>query len=221
MNDEAERARDRYERAHDPSRVIALSDGVFAIIITLLVLEMHVPDLSAGQSLAEALDEVRPSFVAFLISFIVAAIAWAGHRDLFSYVRRTDRALIWFNVLYLLPVCLLPFAASLLSRHDEEPLALQAYGAALVAIAASRLVTWLYATNRPHLLYEPIGFAARRAGAMIVMLQGVIYAAAIFVSEYSIIVPLVIYAATPAAYFLGVAFIRAGAPPASAERDFT
>ena len=81
-----------YERTRDPARVLALSDGVFAIILTLLVLEIHVPDLTGGQSLAEAAREVRPSFIAFLISFVVVAIAWAGHRDLFALIRDTAPA---------------------------------------------------------------------------------------------------------------------------------
>src|SRR5262249_7043449 len=97
-----ERFRGSYERSHDPTRVLALSDGVFAIIITLLVLEIHVPDLAQGQTLREALREVRPSFVSFLISFVVVAIAWAGHRDLFALIHRTDRMLVWLNILYLL-----------------------------------------------------------------------------------------------------------------------
>jgi uncharacterized membrane protein len=69
-----EPARASFERHHDPARVLALSDGVFAIIITLLVLEVHVPELTQGQSLAEALEELRPSLVAFVISFILAGI---------------------------------------------------------------------------------------------------------------------------------------------------
>src|SRR3954449_1076236 len=104
----------RYERTHDPARVLALSDGVFAIIITLLVLEIHVPELAQGQSLGDAGREIRPSFIAFLISFVVVAIAWDGHRDLFSLIRRTDRSLIWFNFLYLLPLSVIPFGASLI-----------------------------------------------------------------------------------------------------------
>jgi uncharacterized membrane protein len=86
-----ERDRHSYERAHDPARVLALTDGVFAIILTLLVLEIHVPELAGGQTLVDALREVRPSFTAFLISFVVVAIAWAGHRDTFSLIRRADR----------------------------------------------------------------------------------------------------------------------------------
>lgn len=117
-----ERIRQSYERAHDPSRVLALSDGVFAIIITLLVLEIHVPDLAQGQSLREALEEIRPSLTAFLISFVVVAIAWAGHRDIFSLIRRIDRALVWLNIIYLLPLCILPFGASLIARSRTSRL---------------------------------------------------------------------------------------------------
>jgi uncharacterized membrane protein len=106
-----EQARALFERQHDPTRVLALSDGVFAIIITLLVLEIHVPELTQGHSLNQALAEIRPSFVAFVISFILAGMYWVGHRDLFALIRRTDRVLVWLNILYLLPLCLLPFAA--------------------------------------------------------------------------------------------------------------
>jgi hypothetical protein len=130
------------ERLHDPARVLALTDGVFAIIITLLVLEIHVPELTQGHSLNEALAEVRPSLVAFVISFILAGMYWVGHRDLFALIRRTDRGLVWLNILYLLPLCLLPFGAGLLGRYDTEPVALRIYGLNLVVIAVMRVVIW-------------------------------------------------------------------------------
>jgi uncharacterized membrane protein len=152
------------ERLHEPARVLALSDGVVAIIITLLVLEVHVPQLTQGHSLNEALAELRPSLVAFVISFILAGMYWVGHRDLFALIRRTDRGLVWLNVLYLLPLCLLPFAAGLLGRYDTEPVALRIYGLLLVAIAVMRVVMWLYATNRPHLLWQRLDARQRRAG---------------------------------------------------------
>ena len=69
----------REERRRDPSRVLALTDGVFAIIITLLVLDIHVPELSAHEKLATAIADVRPSFISFVIAFIVAAMQWVGH----------------------------------------------------------------------------------------------------------------------------------------------
>ena len=64
----------RDERRRDPSRVLALTDGVYAIIITLLVLDIHVPELSAHETLGAAISEVRPSFIGFTIAFIVAAM---------------------------------------------------------------------------------------------------------------------------------------------------
>src|SRR5690242_13273036 len=94
---------ERVARRHDPSRVLALSDGVFAIIMTLLVLDVRVPELAAGQSLNQALGQVRPSLTAFVISFVLAGMYWVGHRDLFTLIRRTDRFLVWLNILYLLP----------------------------------------------------------------------------------------------------------------------
>jgi uncharacterized membrane protein len=69
----------REEQRRDPSRVLALTDAVFAIIITLLVLDIHVPELSPHEHLPTAISDVRPSFISFVIAFIVAAMQWVGH----------------------------------------------------------------------------------------------------------------------------------------------
>jgi uncharacterized membrane protein len=170
-----ESARVLLERLHDPARVLALSDGVFAIIVTLLVLEIHVPELTQGHSLNEALAELRPSLVAFVISFILAGMYWVGHRDLFALIRRTDRGLVWLNILYLLPLCLLPFGAGLLGRYDREPVALRIYGLVLVLIAGMRVVIWLYATNRPHPLWQRPDARQRRVGLVLGAVPGLVY----------------------------------------------
>jgi TMEM175 potassium channel family protein len=219
MDDEG--TRQSYERAHDPSRVLALSDGVFAIIITLLVLEIHVPDLAQGQSLRGALEEIRPSLTAFLISFVVVAIAWAGHRDIFSLIRRIDRALVWLNIVYLLPLCILPFGASLIARFEKEPVALRIYGLLLLATAVSRLGVWWYASGRPHLLFAPVDRRSRRAGAALAAVPGGFYAVAIFISNDAPTASLVIYAAVPVLYFIGITLTRSSAPPGSTEQEFT
>jgi|SRR3990172_729002 len=211
----------QYERLHDPSRVLALSDGVFAIVITLLVLEIHVPDLTQGQTLKEALIEVRPSFLAFLISFVVVAISWSGHRDLFALIRRTDRPLVWLNLAYLLPLSIVPFGASLLARFGRDPVALRLYGLMLVTIAAMRLVIWLYATGRPHLLYVPVDAPSRRMGALLVLVPLTCYALAFAIARSSPTAAFVIYAAVPIVYFIGVTFARSAGPPGSVEQEFT
>jgi uncharacterized membrane protein len=215
------RLQERYERAHDPTRVLTLSDGVFAIVITLLVLEIHVPDLAQGQTLRDALREVRPSFIAFLISFVVVAIAWAGHRDLFALIRRTSRALVWLNILYLLPLSILPFGASLIARFDEEPVALEMYGILLVAIEVTRLAIWWYATGRSYLLVAPVSERFRRAGVIIAAGPAFAYALAFVLASDAPTASLLIYGIVPILYFIAITLARSSAPLGSAEQDFT
>ena len=210
----------RSDREHDPARVLALSDGVIAIVITLLVLELHVPDLAGGQNLTEALREIRPSFIGFLISFVVTAIAWAGHRDLFALIRRTDRPLVWLNFVYLFPLSLLPFGAALISRYESEPAALSLYGVLLLLIALTRLVVWLYATNRPHLLHEPIDRRVKTIGVLIVALPAALYVLAIGLADSAPSASLGIYLAAPVLYFVGVFVSRSIAPQGEAD-EFT
>jgi TMEM175 potassium channel family protein len=204
----SDHARVMFEREHDSSRVLAITDGVFAIIMTLLVLDVHVPELSQGQSLNEALREVRASLTAFAISFILAGMYWVGHRDLFALIRRTDRNLVWLNILYLLPLCLLPFGTKLLGRYDQEARALRVYGLVLVAIAIMRAVIWLYATNRPHLLWQRLDDRQRRAGLAIAVVPGLIYLLAILIAEAVPAVALAIYAGIPLLYFLSITVLR-------------
>jgi uncharacterized membrane protein len=196
------------EQLHHPARVLALTDGVFAIIITLLVLEIHVPELTQGQSLSEALGELRPSLVAFVVSFILAGLYWVGHRDLFALIRRTDRGLVWLNVLFLLPVCLLPFGAGLLGRYDREPVALRIYGLLLVAIAVMRVVIWLYATNRPHLLWQRPDVRQRRAGLALGLFPALAYLLAFLLAGTAPQVSLAIYGGLPVLYFLSITVLR-------------
>jgi uncharacterized membrane protein len=210
-----------YDRGTDPFRVVAFSDAVFAIIITLLVLEIHVPELTGGQSLTDALDEIRPSLIAFLISFVVVAIAWAGHRDLFALIRRTDRAIVWLNFTYLLPLSILPFGASLIARFDSEAVALEMYGFLLVGITLTRLAIWVYATGRPHLLFTPMDTRSRMLGTLAVGVPGAAYAIAIILASTSPTASLVIYGAVPVLYFVTITIVRSAAPPGTAEHDFT
>jgi uncharacterized membrane protein len=216
-----ETAKALVERLHDPARVLALSDGVFAIIITLLVLEIHVPELTQGQSLNQALAEIRPSLTAFVISFILAGMYWVGHRDLFALIRRTDRGLVWLNVLYLLPLCLLPFGAGMLGRYDQEPVALRIYGLVLVAIAVMRVVIWLYATNRPHLLWQRLDDRQRRAGLALNLAPGLVYLLAFLVARSAPGVSLLIYAAVPVLYLLSITVLRSSRKRNQEYADFT
>jgi len=199
----------RYERSLNRARVLTLSDGVFAIAMTLLVLELRVPERTVNVKAVDVLRDIRPSFIAFLISFFVIASAWANHRDLFEVIRLTDRNLVWLNVVYLLPLTMIPFGAALLSRYGTDKLSLTIYGGLLLAIAVMRLLIWLYATSRPHLLFEPVGRELRRSGVLLVIVPISLYVAAIVLAQVGNIgqdVSVVIYALVPVLYFVTIIF---------------
>jgi uncharacterized membrane protein len=188
--------------------VVALSDGVFAIILTILVLEIAVPkDLSHG-SLGTVLEELRPTLFAWVISFLITGMYWVSHRDLFAKVRVVNRDLVWLNLLFLLPVGLIPFAASLLGEYPDEPIALHLYGGVMIAVAVMRLVMYRYVTRRPALLgagdvseHAAIGFAL---GAVTIVIYGIAMAVAAVRPPVSVF----LYFSVPLVYFLAVTLLR-------------
>src|SRR5208282_2063000 len=211
----------REERRRDPSRVLALTDGVFAIIITLLVLDIHVPELSAQETLRSALLDVRPSFIAFVLAFIVASMRWVGHRDLFALIRYIDRGVIWLNLLALFAVCLLPFGSALLGRYYEDPLALRLFGLILIATSLTRTVIWAYAVRKPSLVHEPLDRASIRSGLALSAFPVAVYAVAFAIARISPQASLAVYALAPVLYFLAITLLRWLAPRGSAEHEFT
>jgi uncharacterized membrane protein len=211
----------REERRRDPSRVLALTDGVFAIIITLLVLDIHVPELMAHEHLGTAISDVRPSFVSFVIAFIVAAMQWVGHRDLFTLIRYTDRSVIWLNLLTLFAVCLLPFGSALLSRYYEDPLALRVFGLILIGTSVTRTAIWAYATQRPLLIHEPLDRVSIRSGLALSVFPVVVYVIAFAIAGVSPQASLAVYASEPVLYFIAITLLHLVAPRGSAQRQFT
>jgi uncharacterized membrane protein len=211
----------REERRKDQSRILALTDGVFAIIITLLVLDIHVPELSAHEHLGTAISEVRPSFISFAISFIVAAMQWVGHRDLFTLIRYVDRTIIWLNLLTLFAVCLLPFGSALLSHYYEDPLALRMFGIILIGTSVARTAMWAYATHRRSLLHEPLDRASMWSGLGLSAFPVAIYVVAFAIANISPQASLAVYASGPVLYFIAITLLRVLGPRGSAEREFT
>src|SRR5262249_50284955 len=107
-------------------RIMFLTDGVFAIALTLLVLDLHVPDV-ANDLLKQAVLDDAPSFFAFGLTFAVIALSWMGHHRFTATIDRVDHRFVKWNFLYLASICLMPYASSLISRHDESSFAVAAY----------------------------------------------------------------------------------------------
>ena len=98
------------------TRLEAFSDGVFAIAITLLIIEVRVPDSHAGD-LARDLANQWPSYAAFVVSFAIIGIIWVNHHDIFERIVTVDRPLLFLNLLLLLTVAFLPFPTALLGDY--------------------------------------------------------------------------------------------------------
>ncbi|HEY6580040.1 MAG TPA: TMEM175 family protein [Rubrobacter sp.] len=103
-----------------------MSDGVYAIALTLLAVELILPESATslhGNKLLESLFESWPKVLAFLISFTVIANFWVGHNDRFQHVRLFDGGLMWLALLQLLCVAFIPFPTSVIGGHIEDPVA--------------------------------------------------------------------------------------------------
>lgn len=100
-------------------RVLTFSDGVFAIAVTLLVLDLREPIVSHG--LLDALLKQWPAYLSYVLSFLVIGIVWAQHHLMFQIIRRTDHLFLLINVVFLMWVAVLPFPTSILARYIESP----------------------------------------------------------------------------------------------------
>jgi uncharacterized membrane protein len=214
-------AQELLERSRDPGRVLTLTDGVFAIIMTLLVLDIHVPQLLGNEHLSSALLQVWPTLLVFVISFVLTGMYWVAHRDMFTLVHGVDRGLVWLNILFMLPVALVPFAASLLGEYSHDPLAIQLYGLLLVLISLMRLLLWYYIGTRRHLLIEHVDRRTLLTGIATAIIPAILYIVSILLAGFAPYVSLGIYAGVPLLYFIGITFLRRSAPKGSPERDFT
>jgi uncharacterized membrane protein len=131
----------------ETSRLETFADGVFAIAITLLVLEIRIPD--PGEDLGQALLRQWPSFAAYVTSFLTIGVIWVSHHQMFTIIRRTTTTFLFLNVLFLLPVAFVPFPTALVAGHILEAAtrttAVLVYGAVSVVIALMFNVLWAYA----------------------------------------------------------------------------
>jgi TMEM175 potassium channel family protein len=129
--------------AHE--RVVFFSDAVFAIALTLLVVEIGVPE-ATGAELGEELVGLLPAFGSYALSFAVTALFWLGHRRTFTHIDRIDDRVLALNMLLLFVVAFLPFPSALMGEHGDEPAAAAFYGAWLALLGGCSALLWWYAT---------------------------------------------------------------------------
>jgi uncharacterized membrane protein len=145
----SEAAGDKLAR-NETVRVEAFSDGVFAIAITLLILEIRVPESAGQDHLGESLTHLWPSFLAFLASFMTIGVMWVNHHRLFSLIQKCDDTLIALNLLLLLGITWIPFPTALLAEHlrgEDARVAGTVYAASFLFLAIVFNLMWRYAVR--------------------------------------------------------------------------
>ena len=171
-------------RGFQTGRLEAFSDGVFAIAVTLLVLDITVSG-QAGQHLLRSVADVWPSYLAYVVSFATIGAAWLGHNAITEYLERTDAAFVRLNLLLLLVVSFLPFPTRLLADYigqdSPERVAVTFYGISLLLASTLLMVLWRYAVRahlvRPDAADEEIQLLTERltpglAGYLVLIISG-------------------------------------------------
>jgi TMEM175 potassium channel family protein len=144
-------------------RILALSDGVFAIAITLLILDIAVPATTSDAGLSKALLDLWPRYLAYVLSFLVIARFWMAHRLAFRLIARDDAVLVWLNLLLLLFVAFLPFPTAVVGAHAGSPAAAALYASSVCLTSTASAAYWWYASGRGRLLKPDVGRAQIRA----------------------------------------------------------
>lgn len=151
-------------------RIEAISDGVFAVALTLLVLDIKVPISEAikteGQLFA-SFCLITPKLLTYFLSFMTLGIFWTGHTTQFNYFEKSDRNLNWICLFFLMLISLLPFTTALLSEYIHFKVALGFYWLNILLLGLTLLLQWNYAykhnlTHIPQLEQEAINKAMRR-----------------------------------------------------------
>jgi uncharacterized membrane protein len=143
-------------------RVLAFSDGVFAIAITLLILEVRVAEVEHG--LWDAILDEWPSFLSYAMSFLIIGVIWAQHHHIFQHITRSDHLFLLINVLFLLWIAFIPFPTGLLAEYlenaDERRTAMALYAGVFVVGALLFNLLWRYAIHLDRLIGDEADRAA-------------------------------------------------------------
>lgn len=185
-------------------RVEALVDGVFAIAMTLLVLQVRVPELHAPPTAAgmlDALGQVLPAAGAYAVSFLILGTLWFTHHQQSRLIERIDAPLLWSNLFFLLAVAFIPFATAFLARYPLQPASLALYGGTLLMAGMFLFAQWSHAVGRG-LVIEAVTPEVAEVVRERISMGLAAYLAATLVGALLPKVGLVLFAAVPALYLL-------------------
>jgi uncharacterized membrane protein len=182
-------------REQGTGRIEAFSDGVFAIAITLLVIEIGVPHVEFGETLVEKLAEQWPSYLGYVISFLQIGVIWANHHNRFRFIERSNHILLFLNILFLMCVAFIPFPTALLAEYLQgayRGTAGAVYAGTLAVTAVFFTLLWVYAAGNYRLVYRSLDSYALRAMTRRYMLGMVAYLFAFLLALVNVTASLVL-----------------------------
>jgi len=186
------------------ARIETFSDAIFAIVITLLVLEIRIGEVSDHHSvaaMAEALTKILPKIISLVISFITICVIWINHHRIFTQVRSTDLGFFWINAKLILWVSLIPFPTALIGEYPQNPLALALYGVIMALMALSFVLMRLHVWKHRCIHDDVDARDFKRGTTMATLLGPVAYGIGVLASFISEPIAFAIYLGIPA-YFI-------------------
>ena len=179
------------------TRIEAFSDGVFAIAITLLIIEVGVPEVEPG-TLLGALLEQWPSYAAYAVSFLVIGIIWVNHHAIFDHIEHADGRLLFLNLLLLMSVAFIPFPTALLAHYIEAGhdgrVAAFVYSGTMTLMGLAFSAVWAHATREDGLVSERLPAEEARATLRRSLLGSGVYALSFGAAAISAELALAFYA---------------------------
>ena len=182
-------------------RLETLEDGVFAIAMTLLVLNLKVP-AKLDNSLLKAILQIWPDLITFFGSFILLGVFWFGHRAALHFVKHADHIFHWLELILLMFVSIVPFSASLISKYYNEQAAIIIYGTNLIAIGITLTIQWYYASNNYRLIDSQVPKTVINFAKIRSIFAPVAYSIAVLLSFIDLKISLILFTIIPVLYIL-------------------
>jgi uncharacterized membrane protein len=185
-------------------RTEALTDGIFATVMTILVLSLVVPTVTgpnASGTLQADIYGLIPDIFAYIVTFIFLGVLWISHQNMFSHIVTIDLRVLWINILLMLSVALAPFSTALLGRYPLEPIAVIVYGINALVVSILFNVLWFYPRVR-HLTHEEPNLDIIVTRSKIVLVGPISYSLAVVFSFFAPEISLGLYAFVTVFYII-------------------
>jgi uncharacterized membrane protein len=185
-------------------RLEALGDGVFAVAMTILAIDLKWPELEnvSFHTFVNAFNQLLPSLICYIISFILLGIMWFGHRMVFEYIGKTNRHFIYLGILFYMMVCLVPLSTRFLAENNLQWGTIMVYGINLSFCNLTLYAQWVYGVRHKGLLERELPDEVIKEAKFLFLISPVVYAVAIIIAVWFPFISVIIFILTPIIYLI-------------------